>query len=131
MYFIYLILEYSGTDESIYTLQYFRDFKNIKYPTIVIGYLNSKTVKVEHFIATALDFVCQGYIKLEQLGDKTDYIFTIVKNIEATELEIKALRIFFNTNNLEIGITQSLSQFKIIMKTEIFFGNMRKNKKNL
>lgn len=129
LYFIYLISKYSGTEEPTYSLQYFRDFKNIKYPTIVVGYLNDKTVKSEHFIATALDFACQGYIKVEQLEDKSDYIFTIIKNIKATELEEQALKIFFNNDNLEIGITQNLKQFKIIMKTERFFGNLRKNQK--
>ena len=131
IYFIYLILKYSGTEKPEYNLQYFRDFENIKYPAIVVGYLNNKSVKEEHFIATALDFARQGYIKIEQSPDKSDYIFTIVKRINATNLEVKALKIFFNSNFLELGYNQSLNQFKTIMKTEKIFGNARKNQKKL
>ena len=44
IYFIYLIVKYSGIEKPEYTLQYFRDFENVKYPTIVVGFLNNKTI---------------------------------------------------------------------------------------
>ena len=122
IYFIYLIVKYSGIEKPEYTLQYFRDYENVKYPTIVVGFLNNKTIKEEHFIATALDFARQGYIRVEKNKSETDYIFTIIKKIKATALEGKALQIFFNSQFLEVGYSQSLNQFKKIMKTEKIWG---------
>lgn len=113
-------------DKPEYNLQYFRDKEYIKYPILVTGYLNNKSIKSKHFIATVLDFVSKGFIKVEQSKNKTDYIFTIVKKIKATNLEIEALRIFFNNVFLEIGVTQSLNQFKRIMRNEKIFGNFGK-----
>lgn len=129
-YLIYLIVTYSGSEKPEYTLQYFRDKEFIKYPAIIIGYLNNKTIKPQHFIATALDFVCKGYIKLEKVADSKDYVFTILQEIKATPLEERALKFFFNTSSLPIGITQSLRQFKRIMRTERFFGNYGKVKRS-
>lgn len=105
-----------------YNLQYFRDKESIEYPTMVVGYLASKTIKEEHFIATVLDFVCKGFIKVERLEDNSDYIFTIIRRIKATDIEAKALKIFFNKQFLDVGINQSLNQFKKIMKNEKRFG---------
>lgn len=122
IYFIYLVIKYSGMENPEYNLQYFRDNECIKYPALVAGYLDKKSIKDEHFIATVLDFVCKDFVKVEQSKDKTDYIFTIVKSIKATNLEIEALRIFFNSSLLDIGIKQSLNQFKEIMKNERRFG---------
>lgn len=130
IYFIYLIIKYSGMEKPEYNLQYFRDKEHIKYPTIVVGYLDNKSVKDEHFTATVLDFVCKGFVKVEQSENKTDYIFTIIKRIEATALEAEALKIFFNTSFLEIGTSQSLNQFKKIMKNEKIFGNYGKIKRH-
>lgn len=123
IYFIYLIVKFSGTEKPEYNLQYFRDKEHIKYPAIIVGYLDNKTITDNHFIATILDFVCKGYVKLEQSTNNADYIFTIIKKIKATDIEIKALQIFFNSDSLEIGTTQSLKQFKKIMKNEKLFGN--------
>lgn len=130
IYLVYLIIKYSGMYKPEYNLQYFRDKEYIKYPIIVVAYLNNKSIKNEHFIATVLDFVCKGFIKVEQSKNKTDYIFTIVRSIKATNLEIEVLRIFFNSSFLEIGITQSLNQFKKIMKNEKIFGNFGKIKRH-
>lgn len=129
IYLVYLIIKYSGMEKPEYNLQYFRDKEYIKYPTIVAGYLNNKSIKTEHFIATVLDFVCKGFVKIQPSKDKTDYIFTIIKSIKATNLEIEALRIFFNSSFLDIGTTQSLNQFKKIMKNERIFGNFGKIKR--
>lgn len=49
IYFIYLIMKYSGAEKSKYNLQYFRDFETIKYPTIVIGYLNDKRINEVYY----------------------------------------------------------------------------------
>lgn len=130
LYFICLVVKYSGTEEPEYDLPYFRDKEHIKYPAIIVGYLNNKTIKQEHFIATALDFVCKGYITVERTEDESDYIFTIVKKIEATDLEEKALKIFFNSRFLEIGTKQTLDHFKKIMRNEKKFGNYGKIKRN-
>ncbi len=130
IYFVYLVIKYSGMDKPEYNLQYFRDKEYIKYPIIIVGYLNNKSIKCEHFIATVLDFVCKGFIKVEPSTNKTDYIFTIVRNIKATDLEIETLRIFFNSSFLEIGTTQSLNQFKKIIKNEKIFGNFGKIKRH-
>ena len=54
VYFIYLIVKYSGTEKPEYNLQYFRDKEHIKYPAIIVGYLDNKTIKVEHFKKMAL-----------------------------------------------------------------------------
>ena len=118
IYFIYLIVKYSGTEKPEYNLQYFRDKEHIKYPAIIVGYLDNKTIKVEHFIATALDFVCKRYIDVRESEDGTDYIFTIAKDIKASNIEFEALKSFFNSEHLEIGSKQSLNQFKKIMKNE-------------
>ena len=45
-------------------------------------------------------------------------------------MEIEALRIFFNSSLLEIGTSQSLNQFKKIMKNEKIFGNYGKIKRH-
>ena len=84
LYFIYLIIRFSGTAKSEYNLQYFRDNEYIKYPVIIVGYLQHRKIKTEHFIATALDFVQKGYIKLEKSENEQDYLFTIIKEIKAT-----------------------------------------------
>ena len=123
IYFIYLIIKFSGTEKPNYNLQYFRDKEHIKYPAIIVGYLDNKTIKVEHFIATALEFVCKRYIDVRESEDGTDYIFTITKNIKASNIEIEALKIFFNSEYLEVGSKQSLNQFKKIMKNEKKWGN--------
>ena len=123
IYFAYLMIKYSGMEKPEYNLQYYRDKEYIKYPTIVVGYLDNKSIKAEHFIATVLDFVCKGFVKVEQSQNKTDYIFTIIKSIKATNFEKEALRIFFNKSFLEIGTKQSLNQFKKIIKNEKIFGN--------
>lgn len=128
IYFVYLIMKYSGMEKPEYNLQYFRDKECILYPAIVVGYLGNKSIKDEHFVATVLDFVCKGFVKVEQ--SKNDYIFTIIKRINATNLEIEALRVFFNSQFLEIGTTQSLKQFKKIMRTEKIFGNYGKIKRH-
>ena len=130
IYLIYLIVKYSGTEKPEYNLQYFRDKEHIKYPPIIVGYLNNKTIKAEHFIATALDFVCKGYIDVEKSNDGTDYIFTITKNIKASYFEKKALQIFFNSNYLDVGTKQSLNHLKKIMKNEKRFGVYGKIKRN-
>ena len=130
IYFIYLVIKYSGMEKPEYNLQYFRDKEHIKYPIIVVGYLDNKSIKAEHFIATVLDFVCKGFVKVEQSKDKTDYIFTIIKGIKATKFEMEALKIFFNSSLLEIGTTQSLNQFKKIIKNEKIFGNWGKIKRH-
>lgn len=130
IYFIYLIIKYSGMEKPEFDLQYFRDKNVIKYPMIIVGYLNKMSIKDEHFIATALDFVCKGFITLEPLPDKSDYIFTIIKNISASPLEIDALKIFFNSRSLDIGSQQSLNQFKKIMRIEKLFGNYGKIKRS-
>lgn len=122
IYFFYLLIKYSGMEKPEYNLQYFRDKESIEYPTMVVGYLASKTIKEEHFIATVLDFVCKGFIKVERLEDNSDYIFTIIRRIKATDIEAKALKIFFNKQFLDVGINQSLNQFKKIMKNEKRFG---------
>ena len=79
IYIIYLIVKYSGTEKSEYNLQYFRNKEHIKYPALIVGYLDNKTIKVEHFIATVLDFVCKKYIDVTKSRDGSDYIFTIKK----------------------------------------------------
>lgn len=129
VYFIYLIVKYSGTEKPEYNLQYFRDKEHIKYPAIIVGYLDNKTIKVEHFIATALDFVCKRYVEVRETEDGTDYIFTIIKDIKASNIEINALKIFFNSEYLEVGSKQSLNQFKKIMKNEKIFGKYGNIKK--
>lgn len=122
IYIIYLIVKYSGTEKSEYNLQYFRNKENIKYPALIVGYLDNKTIKVEHFIATVLDFVCKKYIDVTKSRDGSDYIFTIKKNIKASNIEYEALKIFFNNEYLEVGSKQSLNQFKKIIKNEKLFG---------
>ena len=112
IYFVYLIIKYSGTEKPKYNLQYYRDKEHIKYPAIIVGYLDNKTIKVEHFIATALDFVCKRYVEVKE---SSDYIFTIIKDIKASNIELEALKIFFNSEYLEVGSRQSLNQFKKIM----------------
>ena len=42
-------------------------------------------------------------------------IFTITKDIKASNIELEALKIFFNSEYLEVGSRQSLNQFKKIM----------------
>ena len=123
IYFIYLIIKFSGTEKPNYNLQYFRDKEHIKYPAIIVGYLDNKTIKVEHFIATALEFVCKRYIDVRESEDGTDYIFMITKNIKASNIEMEALKIFFNSEYLEVGSKQNLNQFKKIMKNEKKLGN--------
>lgn len=130
IYFVYLMIKYSGMEKPEYNLQYFRDKEYIKYPTIVVGYLDSKSIKDEHFVATVLDFVCKGFVKVEQSKNKTDYLFTIIKSIKETTLETEALKIFFNSSLLEIGTRQTLNQFKRIMKNEKIFGNYGKIKRH-
>jgi len=122
MYLFFIIAKYSGTEKPDYKLEYYRDKENIKYPPIIAGYLINKEIKQQHFIATVLDFVAKGYIKLEPSSDKSDYIFTIVKNIRATEIETTALEIFFN-NELSIGLSQNLKQFHTIMRNEKIWGH--------
>ena len=122
IYIIYLIVKYSGTEKSEYSLQYFRNKENIKYPALIVGYLDNKTIKVEHFIATVLDFVCKKYIDVTKSRDGSDYIFTIKKNIKASNIEYEALKIFFNNEYLAVGSKQSLNQFKKIIKNEKLFG---------
>ena len=129
IYFVYLIVKYSGTEKPEYNLQYFRDKEYIKYPAIIVGYLDNKTIKVEHFIATALDFVCKRYIAITKSRDGTDYIFTIIKDIKASNIEFETLKIFFNSEYLEIGTKQSLNQFKKIIKNEKNFGDFGKIKR--
>lgn len=111
VYFCFLLYKYSGMEKPEFDLEYFRDSKNIAYSPIIAGYLNKKTIKIEHFIATVLDFVIKGYIEMYGPSENSDYIFTINKTLEGTDFEIKTLRIFFN-NNLSIGSTQSLNHFK-------------------
>lgn len=125
LYFIYLLIQYSGREKPEFQLQYFRDNEYIKYPPIIAGYLNDRRVIERHFIATILDFVLKGYIKIESTKDNMDYIFTIINKIEASDIEIRALKIFFN-NDLKIGTKQSLEHFKQIMKNEKLFGNYGK-----
>lgn len=122
LYFIALILKYSGTEKPTFELEFYRDKENIKYPPIIAGYLYNGKIEKQHFIATVLDFVAKGYIKLEKSKDNSDYFFTIIKNIKATKIEITALEIFFN-NKLSIGLSQSLNHFQTIMKNEKIFGN--------
>lgn len=128
MYLIFLLLKYSGSEKPEYKLDYFRDKEFIKYPPIIAGYLMKKKVKQEHFIATVLDFVCKGNIKLEKTIDG-DWLFTILKNIQASDIEIEALQLFFN-DSLKIGVTQTLSQFYIIIKNEKVYGNYGKIKRD-
>lgn len=128
IYFVSLIIKYSGSEKPEYNLEYFRDKDFIKYPPIVVGYLNKKVIKVEHYLATALDFVCKGYISLKKSNN--DYIFTITKCIQGSTLEIDALKIFFNSTDLKVGTKQSLIQFKKIMKNEKIFGNYGKIKRD-
>ena len=128
LYFIYLLIKYSGTEKPEYTLQYFRDNEYIKYSPIIVGYLNKGKVEEEHFIATVLDFVTKGYIKVDKTDDNKDYIFTIIKNIEASEIETETLKIFFN-ENLRKGLQQTLKQFKLIIKNEKIVGNYGKLKR--
>ena len=123
IYFVYLIIKFSGTEKPKYDLQYFRDKEHIKYPAIIVGYLDNKTIKVEHFIATALDFVCKRYVEVKESRDGNDYIFTITKDIKASNIELEALKVFFNSEYLKVGDRQSLNQFKEIMKNEKKFGN--------
>ena len=122
LYFISLILKYSGTERPTYKLEFYRDKENIKYPPIIAGYLYNGKIEKQHFLATVLDFVAKGYIKLERNNDNSDYIFTILKNIKATDIETTALEIFFN-NKLSIGLSQNLKHFLLIMKNEKIFGN--------
>lgn len=128
-YFVYLVVKYSGTEKPKYELQYFRDAEYIKYPPIIAGYLDKRKVKEEHFIATALDFVTKGYIKIEKTKDNMDCVFTIIKKIEASDIEMETLEIFFN-NYPKIGVKQSLKQFKIIMQNEKIFGNYGRLKRS-
>lgn len=128
LYFIYLLIKYSGTEKPEYTLQYFRDNEYIKYSPIIVGYLNKGKVEEEHFIATVLDFVTKGYINVDKTDDNKDYIFTIIKNIEASEIETETLEIFFN-ENLRKGLQQTLKQFKLIIKNEKIVGNYGKLKR--
>ena len=72
--------------------------------------MDKRKVKEEDFIATVLDFVVKGDITIEKTISR-DYIFTINNKIEASDIELEALEIFFN-NYLYIGTQQSLSQFK-------------------
>ena len=121
-YLIYLIIKYSGSEKPQYTLQYFRDKEFIKYPPIIAGFLNKMKISESHFVATALYLIVKGYINLEKTVDNTDYIFTIVKKIKASEIETTALKVFFNSE-LNIGSKQTLKQFKKIMKNEKLYGN--------
>lgn len=129
IYFIYLLIKYSGSEKPEYELTYFRDKEFIKYPPIVVGYLNNKKITEEQFIATALDFVLKGNIELMQNENKTDYIFQIVKKIDASDIEIKALKVFFN-GELIVGNKQNLKQFKKIMRNEKLLGNYGKVKRS-
>ena len=129
LYFIYLLMKFSGTEKNEYNVKYFRDNEYIKYPAIIVGYLQCKKVKTEHFIATALDFVRKGFIKIEKIENGQDYIFTIIKSIKASYIEKLALKVFFNTDDLEIGEYQTIERFKEIIKVEKRFGNYEKLKK--
>ncbi len=130
-YFIYLLIKFSGTEKPEFNINYFRDKEYIKYPPIIVGYLYNKKVKEEYFIATILDFVCKGYIKLEKSANEKDYIFTVLKKIKTSPIESYILKIFFNKDFLDIGVKQSLLQFKKIMKNEKRFGNLGRIKRNI
>ena len=43
-------------------------------------------------------------------------IFTITKDIKASNIELEALKVFFNSEYLKVGDRQSLNQFKEIKK---------------
>lgn len=45
-------------------------------------------------------------------------IFTITKDIKASNIELEALKVFYNSVYLKVGDRQSLNQFKEIMKNE-------------
>ena len=86
IYFVYLIIKYSGTEKPKYNLQYYRDKEHIKYPAIIVGYLDNKTIKVEHFIATALDFVCKRYVEVKESRDGKTY--TIIQKLNKEESQV-------------------------------------------
>lgn len=123
IYGVSIFIKYAGMEKPEYSLKYFRDEEYIKYPVLVIGFLDRKKVEEKHFVATVLDFVSRGYIKVEK--NLNDYEFTVIKQIkEATDIEKRALKIFFN-NYVAVGEKQSLNQFKEIMKNEKKFGYYR------
>ena len=66
----------------------------------------------------------------EQWEDLADEISIIYGgSIKASNIEINALKIFFNSEYLEVGSKQSLNQFKKIMKNEKIFGKYGNIKK--
>lgn len=122
IYFLYILNKYAGSEKAEYQLEYFRDKEYIKYSPMIVGFLGKRKIKEQDFVATVLDYVIKGDILMKKTEDG-DYIFTIEKQIKGNPIEIKALKIFFN-EDLEIGVKQSLSLFKEIMKNEKIFGNL-------
>ena len=114
IYFLYILNKYAGSEKADYQLEYFRDKEYIKYSPMIAGFLGKRKIKEQDFVATVLDYVIKGDILMKKTEDG-DYIFTIEKQIKGNPIEIKALKIFFN-EDLEIGVKQSLSLFKEIMK---------------